>query len=124
MPIASGSMAPSCGCRSHEQALDSAGPRGARWPSFSPTKSAGEDKFDGDWQRLKRGPTYGLPKTGVFQICYPFSAGVEYENWIDVPADYDPAKKLAAPRAAARRRVTAVAECGAARPPEANHAGA
>ena len=43
MPIASGSMAPSCGCRSHEQALDSAGLVVLVGPSFGPAKSAGED---------------------------------------------------------------------------------
>jgi hypothetical protein len=54
--------------------------------------SAAEETFDATWQRLHTGPKYGAQKTGAFQIRYPFSNGVEFENWIDVPADYDPSR--------------------------------
>jgi len=59
-------------------------------PSFSPAGSAIADSFESAWQRLKQGPKYTAQKTGAFQIRYPFRNGVEFENWIDVPADYDP----------------------------------
>src|SRR6185436_7098058 len=57
---------------------------------FSPAGSAIADSFESAWQRLKQGPKYTAQKTGAFQIRYPFRNGVEFENWIDVPADYDP----------------------------------
>jgi hypothetical protein len=50
------------------------------------------DQFDAVWQQLKQGPKYSAQRTGAFQIRYPFSGGVEFENWIDVPADYDPSR--------------------------------
>jgi hypothetical protein len=59
-------------------------------PGFSPAESAADETFDHAWQRLKQGPTYSAQKTGAFQIRYPFASGVAFENWIDVPAEYDP----------------------------------
>lgn len=61
-------------------------------PGFSPATASPADQFDAAWQRLKQGPTYTTQKTGAFQIRYPFSASVEFENWIDVPAGYDPSR--------------------------------
>ena len=49
--------------------------------------------FDRAWQRLKAGPAYSAQKTGAFQIRYPIGNGVEFENWIDIPAEYDPARR-------------------------------
>jgi hypothetical protein len=63
----------------------------AMGPDFGPAER-GAESFDAAWNRLKRGPAYGPQKTGAFLIRYPFSGGVEYENWIDVPAEYDPAR--------------------------------
>ncbi|MGQ0736849.1 MAG: hypothetical protein ACT4QD_24755 [Acidobacteriota bacterium] len=51
------------------------------------------DPFDTAWQRLKQGREYGPQPTGAFQIRYPFRDGIDFENWIDVPADYDPSKR-------------------------------
>jgi poly(3-hydroxybutyrate) depolymerase len=51
------------------------------------------DAFDDAWQRRRAGSTFGAEKTGAFQVRYPFRNGVEFENWIDVPADYDPARR-------------------------------
>jgi predicted esterase len=51
------------------------------------------ETFDQAWQRLKTGPAHTAQKTGAFQIRYPFRNGVEFENWIDVPAEYDPARR-------------------------------
>src|SRR5262245_12123114 len=63
-------------------------------PGFSPAiaASAADEQFDAAWHRLKQGPKYGVQKTGAFQIRYPFANGVEFENWVDVPADYDPSR--------------------------------
>ena len=61
-------------------------------PGFRPTGSESADQFDATWQRLKEGLRYTTQKTGAFQIRYPFSTSVEFENWIDVPADYDPSR--------------------------------
>lgn len=62
-----------------------------------PTTRAGAetvgDAFDEAWQRLKAGPAYTAQRTGAFQIRYPFRNGVEFENWVDVPAGYDPARR-------------------------------
>ena len=51
------------------------------------------ESFDQAWQRLKTGPAYTAQKTGAFQIRYPFRNGIEFENWVDVPAEYDPARR-------------------------------
>ncbi len=51
------------------------------------------ETFDEAWQRLKQGHAYRAEKTGTFSITYPASNGVEYENVVEVPASYDPARK-------------------------------
>jgi predicted esterase len=57
--------------------------------AFQPTA------FDTAWERLKQGPAYGQQPTGTVAIRYPFGNGVEFENWIEVPADYTPSRKWA-----------------------------
>jgi hypothetical protein len=61
-----------------------------RGPGLNPAGPS--PTFDAAWQRLREGPRYTAQKTGPFQIRYPFSNSVEFENWIDVPADYDPSR--------------------------------
>lgn len=48
--------------------------------------------FDDAWARLKRGRTYGPAPTGSRRLRFSAQAGVAYDNTIDVPADYDPAR--------------------------------
>jgi dienelactone hydrolase len=48
--------------------------------------------FDAAWAALKKGRAYGAAKTGVSDIRHPAGRGVEFENTIDVPAAYDPAR--------------------------------
>src|SRR2546425_6849786 len=48
--------------------------------------------FDGAWMRLKSGRMYAKEKTGL--IRHPSSVGgVTVPNMIEIPAEYDPAKK-------------------------------
>ena len=48
--------------------------------------------FDGAWTRLKGGRTYAKEKTGL--IRHPTNVGGEsFEALIEIPAEYDPAKK-------------------------------
>jgi dienelactone hydrolase len=49
--------------------------------------------FDARWQTLKQGKAYGAQRTGRLQLRYPFDPDVEFENWVDVPAEYDPARR-------------------------------
>ncbi len=91
-------------------------------PTTRVSSGTATDAFDEAWRRLKTGPAYGPEKTGAFQMRYPFKSGVEFENWVDVPAEYDPEPPLAASRPAARRRRPAGAECGAARTAETQRA--
>jgi predicted esterase len=63
------------------------------WSGPEPAPTTGTDRFEEIWQRLKTGPVYAPQKTGAFQIRYPFRDGVEFENWVDVPADYDPRRR-------------------------------
>ena len=62
-------------------------------PTTGVSPASVADAFDDAWQRLRAGKTYGAEKTGAFQIRYPFRNGVEFENWIDVPANYDPTRR-------------------------------
>jgi predicted esterase len=48
--------------------------------------------FDAEWQRLKHGPAFAKQPTGTVAIRFPFRDGVDFENWVEVPADYDPAR--------------------------------
>ena len=48
--------------------------------------------FDTVWNRLKAGRTYAKEKTGLIRVPVTVS-GVPLENLIEIPADYDPAKK-------------------------------
>lgn len=58
--------------------------------SLPPSQSSG---FDTEWARLKSGRAYGPEKTGTFSIRYPAGKGVEFDNVVEVPAEYDPARK-------------------------------
>jgi predicted esterase len=49
--------------------------------------------FDAEWARLKKGRAYAAEKTGTFSIKYPAGKGTEFDNVVEVPADYDPARK-------------------------------
>lgn len=49
--------------------------------------------FDAEWARLKKGHAYAAEKTGTFSIKYPAGKGVEFDNVVEVPEDYDPARK-------------------------------
>jgi predicted esterase len=51
------------------------------------------EAFDAVWQRLKAGREYGREVTGQVRFRYPFRVGVEFENWVDVPKDYDPSRR-------------------------------
>ena len=48
--------------------------------------------FDEAWERLKKGRTYGPEKTGRFSIRYPAGNDIDFDNVVEVPADYDPAR--------------------------------
>ena len=65
-------------------------------------------------RRLKQGRTYLDEKRGEYSLRWKSKSGPFFNNVVDVPADYDPAQKVHAARAAARRR----------RPPLAERAGA
>jgi predicted esterase len=51
------------------------------------------ESFDEAWQRLKKGRTYGPQKTGRFSIKYRAPDGEQFDNVVDVPAEYDPTRK-------------------------------
>lgn len=48
--------------------------------------------FEATYVRLKAGRTYANEKTGEFLMRFPAGAGVLFENTIEVPADYSPAR--------------------------------
>jgi len=54
--------------------------------------SVASETFDQAWARLKKGRTYGPEKTGRFSITYPADNNLEFDNVVEVPADYDPAR--------------------------------
>ena len=62
-------------------------------PTMSVSAGTAIEGFDEAWRRLKTGPAYGPEKTGAFQLRYPFKGKVEFENWVDVPAEYDPSRR-------------------------------
>ncbi|MGE0815965.1 MAG: PDZ domain-containing protein [Vicinamibacterales bacterium] len=49
--------------------------------------------FDDAYARLKAGRTYGAAPTGERSVRISAMGGVAYDNTIDVPAGYDPARK-------------------------------
>jgi predicted esterase len=51
------------------------------------------ESFDAAWQRLKTGKTYAAEKTGKFSIRYPAPGGDAFENVVEVPAEYNPARR-------------------------------
>jgi predicted esterase len=51
------------------------------------------DPFDAEWTRLRKGRAYGLEKTGTFSIKYAAGKGVEFDNVVEVPDDYDATRK-------------------------------
>jgi predicted esterase len=53
------------------------------------------EAFDQAWQRLKKGRTYGAEKTGRFSIKYPAPDGEQFDNVVEVPAEYNPTRKWA-----------------------------
>src|SRR5687768_9156471 len=66
-----------------------------RWLVVASLFAAGvaPDSFEATWQRLKDGRPYSAEKTGTFSIDYPAGNGVAFENVVEVPADYTPARK-------------------------------
>jgi len=50
------------------------------------------ESFDAAWLRLKNGRTYSAEKTGRFSIKYPGPNGQQFDNVVEVPADYDPGR--------------------------------
>jgi len=52
---------------------------------------AGVD-FDAAYARLRAGRPYGKEKTGEVPMRFPAAAGVLFENMVEVPADYTPAR--------------------------------
>jgi predicted esterase len=51
------------------------------------------ESFDEAWQRLEKGRTYGPEKIGRFSIKYPAPDGEQFENVVEVPAEYRPTRK-------------------------------
>jgi predicted esterase len=47
-------------------------------------------EFDAAYARLKAGRAYGKEKTGEFSMRFPASAGVLFDNVIEVPPEYTP----------------------------------
>lgn len=74
---------------------------GAFWRADSPKDAAREaDKlvkggvgFDEAWAALKAGRQYGKAQTGERPMRGAAQAGVPFDNFIEVPDDYDPARK-------------------------------
>ena len=54
-------------------------------------KLAGKVDFDTAYARLKKGRTYSDQKKGEFQLRWRSSFGPFFNNYVQVPADYDPA---------------------------------
>jgi predicted esterase len=50
------------------------------------------DAFDAAWRRLKAGREYAREVTGHVRFRYPFRVGVDFENWVDIPKEYDPSR--------------------------------
>jgi predicted esterase len=50
------------------------------------------ESFDAAWARLKKGRDYSAEKPGRFSIRYPGPRGESFENVVEVPAEYDPAR--------------------------------
>jgi hypothetical protein len=86
------------------RSLSAAGDVDAAFRAFwnAPTADAAEKSvrgivdsgagFDDVWARLRAGRTYGKEKTGLIRV--PASVGgISMENLIEIPAEYDPAKK-------------------------------
>lgn len=48
--------------------------------------------FEDAFARLRRGRVYGREKTGSFAMRFTGGAGVVFENFVEVPAEYTPAK--------------------------------
>ena len=66
------------------------------WTSVAalPLTARAAESFDTAWQRLKEGRQYGREKTGTFSVRYRTANGAdEFENVVEVPAEYDPARK-------------------------------
>jgi predicted esterase len=49
--------------------------------------------FDEAWARLKKGRPYVFEKKGEFSLRWKSKAGPYFNNVVDVPADYDPARQ-------------------------------
>ena len=49
-------------------------------------------EFDTAYARLKAGRVYAKEKTGEFSMRFPAAAGVLFDNLIEVPAEYTPAR--------------------------------
>ena len=72
----------------------------AFWQADSPREAAKEaDKlikagveFDAAWAQLKRGRSYGKAPTGERALRATAQGGMAFDNYIDVPADYDPGR--------------------------------
>ena len=55
--------------------------------------AAGGSTFDAIYQRLKKGRTYLDEKRGEYSLRWKSKSGPFFNNVVDVPDDYDPAKK-------------------------------
>jgi dienelactone hydrolase len=53
----------------------------------------GGGDFDAIYARLKTGRPYGKEKTGELALRFPASAGVLFDNYVEVPAEYTPDRK-------------------------------
>src|SRR5262245_29782349 len=51
--------------------------------------------IDDAWARLKKGRPYIFEKKGEFALRWKSSVGPYFNNVVDVPAEYDPAKSWA-----------------------------
>ncbi len=54
---------------------------------------AAAESFDAAWRRLKTGKTYAAEQTGKFSIRYPAPDGDAFDNVVEIPAEYNPARK-------------------------------
>jgi hypothetical protein len=68
------------------------GPAWVHSGDLLPTAAAQTSSFDELWARLKKGREYSRETTGQIRLRYPFKPGVEFENWVDIPKEYDPSR--------------------------------
>jgi poly(3-hydroxybutyrate) depolymerase len=97
--IALGAAAVSLATGQAPQAVDTAfeafwkadDPRDAERAAERIIKSGVE--FDAAWTRLREGRAYKKEKTDEFSLRFSAPQGAVFDNVVDIPADYDPAKR-------------------------------